>query len=183
MKALIQRVMNAKVSVKDQVISNIGQGLCVLIGISDSDTIQDMEYVARKVLSVRLFEDDDGKKWNKSVVDKQYEILCVSQFTLIHSWKGNKPDFRHAMPGDKSELFYKQFIDLLREEYNPDKIKDGLFGAYMQVSIQNDGPVTVEIESPAILPGKGPKGRTRALDPDASGETRTSCHEEKETKV
>ncbi|KAI5645794.1 d-Tyr-tRNA(Tyr) deacylase domain-containing protein [Phthorimaea operculella] len=183
MKALIQRVMNAKVTVKDQVISNIGQGLCVFIGISDTDTIKDMEYVARKILSVRLFEDDDEKKWNKSVVDKQYEILCVSQFTLIHSWKGNKPDFRHAMPGDKSQLFYKQLIDLLKTEYNPDKIKDGLFGAYMQVSIQNDGPVTVEIESPAYFAGKGSKGRGRAPDEEASGETRTSRHGEEETKV
>ncbi|XP_045538172.1 D-aminoacyl-tRNA deacylase [Papilio machaon] len=154
MKALIQRVKNAKVTVNDEVISSIEQGACVLIGICSSDTIKDMEYIVRKLLSIRIFDDENHKRWQKSIVDKQFEILCVSQFTLYNTWKGNKPDFHKAMAADRSKEFYEQFIQMLRDKYKPDKVKDGLFGAYMQVSIQNDGPVTLEIESPSHTPNK-----------------------------
>ncbi|CAG4960053.1 unnamed protein product [Colias eurytheme] len=148
MKALIQRVMNANVTVNGELMSNIGQGLCVFIGITHNDTPKDMEYMVRKLLSLKLFNDENDKKWKKSVVDEDLELLCVSQFTLYNTWKGNKPDFHLAMPGDKSKEFYEQFIQMLRTQYKPEKVKDGVFGAYMQVSIQNDGPVTLEIESP-----------------------------------
>ncbi|XP_038207240.1 D-aminoacyl-tRNA deacylase [Zerene cesonia] len=148
MKALIQRVINANVTVNGELISNIGQGLCVFIGISHNDTPKDMEFMVRKLLSIKLFNDESDKKWKKSVVDADLELLCVSQFTLYNTWKGNKPDFHLAMPGDKSKEFYEQFIQMLRSQYKPDKVKDGVFGAYMQVSIQNDGPVTLELESP-----------------------------------
>ncbi|CAK1545677.1 unnamed protein product [Leptosia nina] len=148
MKALIQRVMQANVTVNGEMISSIGQGLCVFIGISNTDTVKDMEYMARKLLSLRLFNDKEDKKWKQNIVDADYELLCVSQFTLYNTWKGNKPDFHLAMPGDKSKEVYEQFLQLLRDQYKPDKIKDGVFGAYMQVSIQNDGPVTLELESP-----------------------------------
>ncbi|PZC76901.1 hypothetical protein B5X24_HaOG204040 [Helicoverpa armigera] len=154
MKALIQRVMNAKVTVNDEVISSIGQGICVFIGISNSDSKKDMEYIVRKILSIKLFDDESEKKWKKSVSDRDLEILCVSQFTLYNTWKGNKPDFHHAMPGDKSKEFYENFLQMLKDAYKPEKVKDGKFAAYMQVSIQNDGPVTFEIESPANLPSK-----------------------------
>ncbi|KAI8437662.1 hypothetical protein MSG28_011912 [Choristoneura fumiferana] len=149
MKALIQRVMNAKVTVNGEVVSCIEQGLCILVGISKNDNHSDMEYIVRKILSIRLFNDDSDKRWSKSVVEKELEVLCVSQFTLYNTWKGNKPDFHNAMAGDESKKFYEQFLELLKSSYKPEKIKDGVFGAYMQVSIQNDGPVTVEIESPA----------------------------------
>ncbi|KAL0819073.1 hypothetical protein ABMA28_008346 [Loxostege sticticalis] len=151
MKALIQRVMKANVAVNGEVISSIEQGLCVLIGISSSDTIKDMEYIVRKLLSVKVFDDESNTKWKKTVVDKDYELLCVSQFTLYNTWKGNRPDFHNAMSAEKSKEFYDQFLQMLKDAYQPDKIKDGQFGAYMQVSIQNDGPVTFEIESPANL--------------------------------
>ncbi|XP_013165942.1 PREDICTED: D-tyrosyl-tRNA(Tyr) deacylase 1 [Papilio xuthus] len=160
MKALIQRVKNAKVTVNDEVISSIEQGACVLIGICSSDTIKDMEYIVRKLLSIRLFDDENHKRWQKSIVDKQFEILCVSQFTLYNTWKGNKPDFHKAMAADRSKEFYEQFIQMLREKYKPDKVKDGVFGAYMQVSIQNDGPVTLEIESPSNTQNKTPNSLT-----------------------
>ncbi|KPI94246.1 D-tyrosyl-tRNA(Tyr) deacylase 1 [Papilio xuthus] len=160
MKALIQRVKNAKVTVNDEVISSIEQGACVLIGICSSDTIKDMEYIVRKLLSIRLFDDENHKRWQKSIVDKQFEILCVSQFTLYNTWKGNKPDFHKAMAADRSKEFYEQFIQMLREKYKPDKVKDGVFGAYMQVSIQNDGPVTLEIESPSHTQNKTPNSLT-----------------------
>ncbi|XP_047988864.1 LOW QUALITY PROTEIN: D-aminoacyl-tRNA deacylase [Leguminivora glycinivorella] len=148
MKALIQRVMNAKVTVNGEVVSNIEQGLCVLIGISKNDNLKDVEYIVRKILSARLFNDDSEKRWSKSVVDKGLEVLCVSQFTLYNTWKGNKPDFHNAMAGDESKKFYEHFLQLLKKSYKSEKIKDGVFGAYMQVSIENDGPVTVSIESP-----------------------------------
>ncbi|XP_026761521.2 D-aminoacyl-tRNA deacylase [Galleria mellonella] len=159
MKALIQRVMNASVTVNGQIISSIGQGICVLIGISSNDTIKDIEYIIRKILSIKIFDDESNKRWKKSVVDKQLEVLCVSQFTLYNTWKGTKPDFHNAMPGEKSKEFYEKFLQMLRNQYIPDKVKDGEFGAYMQVSIQNDGPVTFEIESPMTLPNKT-KGNT-----------------------
>ncbi|CAG4991355.1 unnamed protein product [Parnassius apollo] len=148
MKALIQRVMNAKVTVNGELISSIEQGACILIGINNNDTIKDMEYIVRKILSIRIFDDENNKRWQKSIVDKEFEILCVSQFTLYNTWKGNKPDFHKAMGADQSKEFYEKFIQMLKDKYKPDKVKDGLFGAYMQVSIQNDGPVTLEIESP-----------------------------------
>lgn len=100
-------------------------------------------------MNTRLFEKDE-KRWMQSVKDQQLEILCVSQFTLYASTKkGNKPDFHHAaLGGDKAQLLYKNLLEQLGKDYDPLKIKDGVFGAMMQVIIQNDGPVTIEIESP-----------------------------------
>ncbi|XP_050354901.1 D-aminoacyl-tRNA deacylase 1 isoform X2 [Nymphalis io] len=134
--------------INGEVVSSIGQGACILIGICNNDNSKDMEYMARKILSIKLFDDENEKKWKKSIVDNDFEILCVSQFTLYNTWKGNKPDFHNAMPSEKSKEFYDKFIELLRNSYKPEKIKDGVFGAYMQVALQNDGPVTLEIESP-----------------------------------
>ncbi|GBP59424.1 D-aminoacyl-tRNA deacylase 1 [Eumeta japonica] len=140
--------MKASVTVGGEVISNIDQGLCVLIGVCGSDTRKDMEYIVRKILNVRLFDNVEGKRWSHSVVDKDYEVLCISQFTLYNTLKGNKPDFHNAMPGEAAKQFYEEFLELLKKSYKAEKIKDGVFAAYMQVSIQNDGPVTIEIESP-----------------------------------
>ncbi|XP_059612456.1 D-aminoacyl-tRNA deacylase [Phlebotomus argentipes] len=147
MKAIIQRVTSASVMVDQEVVSAIGRGLCVLIGICKDDTAKDVEYIVRKVLNIRLFEDGSGKRWSKSVLDEQLEILCVSQFTLYHRLKGNKPDFHLAMQGTEAQDLYNSFLGQLGQKYNPDKIRDGKFGAYMQVHIQNDGPVTVELDS------------------------------------
>ncbi|XP_034116041.1 D-aminoacyl-tRNA deacylase isoform X1 [Drosophila albomicans] len=147
MRAVIQRVRAAKVTVLDELISSIGPGLCVLVGIKSSDTTTDVEYLVRKILALRLFE-EEGKRWQKSVKDLQLDILCVSQFTLYHRLKGNKPDFSAAMKGDEANQLYNHFLDRLRQSYDATKIKDGKFGAYMQVHIENDGPVTIELESP-----------------------------------
>lgn len=137
---------------------------------------------ARKLLSIRLFDDEAGKRWQKSVKDLQYEILCVSQFTLYNRLKGNKPDFHLAMQGAEASNLYNLLLQKLGTDHSADKIKgdfftyshtphsficsatqfiwikmqtinlnsfaDGKFGAMMQVHIQNDGPVTIEIESP-----------------------------------
>jgi D-aminoacyl-tRNA deacylase len=153
MKIVIQRVTEASVHVSNEIISSIGAGLCVLVGICQSDTDKDMEYVTKKLLNLRIFENNsDGaaniKRWDKSVVDKSYEILCVSQFTLYSlTNKGNKPDFHLAMGADNSKEFYDKFITSLKDNYNEDKIKNGQFGAYMDVNIRNDGPVTIIIDS------------------------------------
>nr|XP_054751490.1 D-aminoacyl-tRNA deacylase-like [Lytechinus pictus] len=148
MRTIIQRVTKASVTVGDELISSIGRGLCILVGISKDDTPKEREYIVRKILNLRLFDDENDKRWAKSVRDKQLEILCVSQFTLYSILKGNKPDFHQAMPGDQSQIYYNEFLDMLREDYHPDKIKDGQFGAHMQVHIQNDGPVTIQLDSP-----------------------------------
>lgn len=151
MKVIIQRVTKASVSVGEDLISSIGKGLCVLVGISRKDTPKDAEYLVRKILNLRIFDSDEGKRWDKSVMDKQYELLCVSQFTLDVIMKGNKPDFHEAMGPDLSQQFYENFLQQLRAAYSEEKIKDGKFGAMMQVHIQNDGPVTIPLESPANL--------------------------------
>ena len=103
----------------------------------------------RKILNLRVFEDESGKHWSKSVMDKQYEVLCVSQFTLQCVLKGNKPDFHLAMPTGQAEAFYKGFLEPLYKAERPELIKGGKFSACLEVHIQNDGPVTIELESPA----------------------------------
>ncbi|XP_041960547.1 LOW QUALITY PROTEIN: D-aminoacyl-tRNA deacylase 1 [Alosa sapidissima] len=149
MKAIIQRVTQASVTVGEQQISSIGRGLCVLLGISTEDTQKDVDYMVRKILSLRVFEDEAGRPWAKSVVDRELEVLCVSQFTLQCVLKGNKPDFHRAMPAELAQPFYSAMLERMREAYTPERIKDGQFGAYMQVHIQNDGPVTIELDSPS----------------------------------
>lgn len=166
MRTVIQRVTKASVTVGDELISSIGRGICILVGISKDDTPKEREYIVRKILNLRLFDDENDKRWAKSVRDKQLEILCVSQFTLYSILKGNKPDFHQAMPGDQSQTYYNEFLDMLRKDYNPDKIKDGQFGAHMQVHIQNDGPVTIQLDSPpdsGVSTGQESAGNTDLL--------------------
>ncbi|XP_029774981.1 D-aminoacyl-tRNA deacylase 1 isoform X1 [Suricata suricatta] len=172
-------------------ISAIGRGICVLLGISLEDTQKELEHMVRKILNLRVFEDESGKHWAKSVMDKQYEVLCISQFTLQCVLKGNKPDFHLAMPTEQAESFYNSFLEQLRKTYRPELIKDGKFGAYMQVHIQNDGPVTVELESP--VPGAAAsdpkqlsklekqqqrKEKTRAKGPSESSKERNAPRKE-----
>eukprot|EP00117_Sycon_ciliatum_P048181 scpid78088/ scgid34329/ D-tyrosyl-tRNA(Tyr) deacylase 1 len=153
MRGLIQRVMSASVEVDGVVVSSIERGICVLIGITQVDHRQDREWMVRKLLNLRLFEDKSGAGWCKSVSDLNLEILCVSQFTLYGVLKGNKPDFHNALTHEKSKVFYEQFVSELRKAYKPELVKDGVFGADMQVRIQNDGPVTLMIE-PSLPPPK-----------------------------
>ncbi|XP_072490649.1 D-aminoacyl-tRNA deacylase 1 isoform X2 [Notamacropus eugenii] len=183
MKAIIQRVTRASVTVGEEQISSIGRGICVLLGISMEDTQKELEHMVRKILNLRVFEDESGKHWSKSVMDKQYEVLCVSQFTLQCILKGNKPDYHMAMPTEQAETFYNNFLAQLRKAYKPELIKDGKFGAYMQVHIQNDGPVTIELESPVAAAAdpkqlsklekqQQRKEKTRAKGPSESSKER-----------
>ncbi|VDK18871.1 unnamed protein product [Anisakis simplex] len=150
MRAVIQRVHKAAVLVGEELISSIDRGICVLIGLNRDDSDEDAEYIARKLVNVRLFENKEtGKRWDKSVKDMQYEILCVSQFTLFGVLKGNTIDYHRSMAPDKSPEFYAKFIEQLKKSYVADKVKDGKFGAYMNVQIENDGPVTILLDSKA----------------------------------
>ncbi|GAB4831344.1 hypothetical protein Ancab_005355 [Ancistrocladus abbreviatus] len=148
MRAVVQRVASASVEVEGRIISEIGPGLLVLIGIRDSDTDSDADYICRKVLNMRLFPNETtGKGWDQSVMQKNYGVLLVSQFTLYGILKGNKPDFHVAMPPEKAKPFYESLVDKFRRGYNPDQIKDGIFGAMMKVNLVNDGPVTMQLDS------------------------------------
>ncbi|XP_011409356.1 PREDICTED: D-tyrosyl-tRNA(Tyr) deacylase 1-like [Amphimedon queenslandica] len=173
MKILVQRVTSASVTVDGKVISSIGKGVCVLLGISRKDTSQELEWTVRKLLNLRIFQDPGtNKQWEKSVVDLGLEILCVSQFTLCHVLKGNKPDFHNAMKAEHSSEMYREFLALLGSNYNPDLIKGGEFGAYMNVRIENDGPVTLDIESPSFPPPKErkPQGSSASQEKDKANE-------------
>ena len=147
MKAVLQRVVAGSVTVGGEVVSSIGRGIVALIGIHRDDTRADMDYIVRKLVSLRMWEDEAGRRWAKSAKDLDYEILCVSQFTLHHVMKGNKPDFHLAMAGEKSKLFYEEFLSEMKKAHSEEKIKDGVFGAMMEVNIVNDGPVTLELDS------------------------------------
>ncbi|CAH8839425.1 unnamed protein product [Trichobilharzia szidati] len=148
MRAVIQRVKQASVSVNNSIVSQIGHGILVLIGLSRRDTETDIEYIVRKILNIRLFPSPDGtRRWDKSVKDLNLEILCVSQFTLYSELKGNKLDFHCAMDPKLSKDMYSQLVNQLRKNYVEDKVKDGVFGAMMDVSLINDGPVTITLDS------------------------------------
>lgn len=150
MRAVIQRVASASVTVDNEIISKISKGIMVLVGIGVDDTEADMQHIANKILSLRIFNDtiDPSVMWKKSVKDINGEILCVSQFTLMaNTTKGNKPDFHRAMAGDQSRELYGSLLARLGSLYDPGKIKDGRFGAMMDVSLTNEGPVTLTIDS------------------------------------
>ncbi|KAL5111876.1 D-aminoacyl-tRNA deacylase [Taenia crassiceps] len=149
MRVVIQRVKSASVHVDGQLISEIGRGLMVLVGISRDDEDKDVAYLARKIVNLRLFEDEEKqRRWDKSVKDVEGEILCVSQFTLYSLLKGNKLDFHLSMSPDASMALYEAFLSKVRSEYKaPDKVKGGVFGAMMDVSLVNDGPVTITLDS------------------------------------
>jgi D-aminoacyl-tRNA deacylase len=150
MRAVIQRVTEASVTVDGQIISKIGPGLLCLIGIKDTDTTTDIDWIAKRLLNIRVWPDEEEQRkgWSKSVVDKNYQILCVSQFTLCGRIRnGNKPDFSKAMKPGEAKQVYNAFLDRLKLGLGEDKVYDGVFGAMMSVSLVNDGPVTFTISS------------------------------------
>ena len=147
MKAVVQRVLSGSVQVEGEVVSSIGKGMVALIGIHKDDTKVEMDYIVRKLVSLRMWEDDTGRRWAKSAKDLGLEVMCVSQFTLYHVMKGNKPDFHLAMGGEQSQQFYQQFLAEMKKAYSEEEVKDGVFGANMQVELVNDGLVTLELET------------------------------------
>ncbi|KAJ2798028.1 D-tyrosyl-tRNA(Tyr) deacylase [Coemansia guatemalensis] len=148
MRAVLQRVAQASVTVGDRVVGAIGPGICVLVGICQEDTREDMEYIAKKIIGMRVFDDDSGSMWKKSVLDKGLEVLCVPQFTLYgKTTKGMKPDFHQAMRSSESRQVFDDLVAHLGKLYDPSKIATGEFGAMMQVALVNDGPVTLQLDS------------------------------------
>lgn len=148
MRALVQRVSSASVSIGGQVHSAIGQGLLVLLGISESDTAAEISWLAPKVAKLRVFSDEAGAM-NRSLADIGGEILLVSQFTLLASTqKGNRPSFLRAAKPEQAVPLYESFRDALAAETGK-PVATGVFGADMQIALTNDGPVTIWMDSQA----------------------------------
>ena len=145
MRVVLQRVSHASVTVEEKVIGKIKRGFLLLVGVTHDDAMEDMEYLVRKIVQMRIFEDEEGKL-NHSIQDIGGEILSVSQFTLYaDTKKGNRPSFSKAAPGDVAIDMFEQFNSLLRDTGIP--VETGQFGADMKVELLNDGPVTILLDS------------------------------------
>ena len=144
MKAVIQKVTSSKVIIDKKTINEIGLGLNVLVGFTDTDTSKDIDYMVKKITNLRIFEDENDIM-NKSVIDVQGSILSISQFTLYgDTKKGNRPSYVKALGSKEAEPLYNEFNKKLNEIV---PTKTGVFGADMKVEIQNDGPTTIIIET------------------------------------
>lgn len=149
MIAVIQRVKRASVSISGEEISRIGNGLVVLIGIGKQDTNQDVDLVAEKIVSMRIFSDENGKM-NRSLLDVRGEALTVSQFTLLADvWSGRRPSFMDAAAPDLAKRLYERVVERVKALGVP--VKTGVFGAMMEVKLTNDGPVTITVDTSRIL--------------------------------
>ena len=142
MKAVIQRVKYASVKVDGEIIGAIDNGFLILLGVSETDTKEDAEILARKTASLRIFQDDEGKM-NKSLLDLSYGALVISQFTLLaDTKKGNRPSFIHAAKPELAIPLYELVVDELKKN-GVTEVAHGEFGADMKVELLNDGPVTI----------------------------------------
>ena len=145
MRILVQRSLESSVSVDSKIIGKISRGLVLLVGFTEGDCLENIEYLAKKVVNLRIFDDDNGVM-NRSILDIGGSILSISQFTLYaDTKKGNRPSYINAMGGDKAKPLYEQFNEILKEYCI--EVETGEFGADMKVSITNDGPVTIMLES------------------------------------
>jgi D-tyrosyl-tRNA(Tyr) deacylase len=145
MRAVVQRVKESSVKTGQETISRIDTGLLVLLGVSREDRPSDADYLANKIVNLRIFEDDGGKM-NRSLLETCGQMLVVSQFTLLGDCrKGRRPSFVHAAEPAKAERLYEHFIDRVRRFGI--SVQTGCFGAMMQVALINDGPVTLILES------------------------------------
>ena len=144
MRCVVQKVNKSSVTVDGKLVSEIGRGLNVLVGFTDTDTEEDIKYCVRKIVNLRVFEDENDVM-NRSVIDEKGEILSISQFTLYgDTRKGNRPSYIRALGGDKALPMYEKFNELLNLEV---PTKGGVFGADMKVEILNDGPTTIIIDT------------------------------------
>jgi D-tyrosyl-tRNA(Tyr) deacylase len=143
MRAVVQRVSHARVRVREDVVGEIGPGLCVLLGVARGDSERDAEWLARRVARLRIFENEAGK-FDRSLLDTGGAALVVSQFTLIaDTAKGNRPSFSEAAAPEQAETLYEAFSGALADEGV--RVARGVFGARMEVELVNDGPVTIII--------------------------------------
>ena len=145
MRAVVQRVKSSSVTVDDRVIAEIGNGLLVLLGVAKPDKSDDADYLAEKIVNLRIFEDENGKL-NRSLLSTGGQMLVVSQFTLLGNCnKGRRPSFVHAAGQDQAVKLYERFVEQVREKGV--SVKTGRFRAMMEVGLVNDGPVTLIVES------------------------------------
>ena len=145
MKVLLQRVTGASVSVDGEVVGRIGQGLVVFVGVAEGDTERDVEYLVQKTVNMRIFADSEGK-FNLSALNVGAELLVVSQFTLLaDTRKGRRPSFIDAAPPEQAERLVTNFVEQVKATGL--KVDTGRFQAYMHVEINNDGPVTIMLDS------------------------------------
>ena len=144
MKVLVQRSKQSSVSVDNKLINSIDKGLVLLVGFTYHDGLEDIEKLARKVVNLRIFDDENGIM-NKSILDVGGEILSISQFTLYaNTKKGNRPSYIEALNGEEAIKLYEKFNEELKQYVTT---KAGVFGAEMEVKITNDGPITIMLES------------------------------------
>ena len=144
MRVLVQRSLKSSVSVEDNIVGSIDNGLVLLVGFTHADTSSDIDYLVKKIVNLRIFDDENGVM-NKSILDVDGSILSISQFTLYaDTKKGNRPSYISAMGGENSIKLYDEFNQKLS---NFVKVEKGIFGETMKVSITNDGPVTIMLES------------------------------------
>ena len=147
MKIIVQRVKEASCTVNNEIVSRIGNGFMCLVGFTHTDTLKEVEYCARKIANLRVFEDEVGKL-NISLKDLGYAVLSISQFTVYaDTKKGNRPSFVEAMRPDAANKLYLAFNEALEKQGIP--VKSGVFQAHMEIALINDGPVTVIVEKEA----------------------------------
>lgn len=145
MKALLQRVTRASVSIDSEVVGRIGQGLVIFVGVARGDTEKDAQYLAQKIVNLRIFSDEEGR-FNLSALDINGELLVVSQFTLLADVrKGRRPSFIEAAPPAQAEEMFERFVEYAHATGL--RVETGRFQQYMQVEIHNDGPVTILLDS------------------------------------
>ena len=144
MRVVVQRVNKSSVTVDGKVVGKIDKGFTLLVGFTQGDTIEDIKYMVKKIVNLRIMDDENGVM-NKSILDAGGDILSISQFTLYgDAKKGNRPSYIKALGGAEASTMYDQFNEMLREHV---KVETGIFGADMKVMIENDGPVTILLET------------------------------------
>lgn len=144
MRVLVQRCTHANVTVDNKIVGSIDSGLMLLVGFTQTDTIENIKYMVDKVINLRIFDDEDGVM-NKSLLDVSGSILSVSQFTLYaDTKKGRRPSYVEALAGEEATKLYDKFNELLKEHVN---VETGIFGSEMKVTLTNDGPVTIILDS------------------------------------
>jgi len=145
LKVVVQRVKSASVTVEGKIVGKIGNGLVLLIGVAETDTKDNVEFIANKCTNLRIFQDNQGKL-NRSLIDEKGEVLAISQFTLLgDTRKGRRPSFISAAQPEKGKEYYEYFIDCLVKQGA--HVETGIFGAMMDVELINSGPVTLIVES------------------------------------
>jgi D-tyrosyl-tRNA(Tyr) deacylase len=148
MKAVIQRVSHASVSVDGETVGSCEKGFMILLGVAEGDTEEDAELLCRKIVNLRIFTDEAGKM-NRSIKDVDGEMLVISQFTLLANYRhGNRPDFLASAKPEEANRLYEYFKSLAAAEVR--RVESGVFGAHMQVSLCNEGPVTIVMDSDVL---------------------------------